>query len=227
MFIVFLSFDSTFIVLYLWKYDLKYSCFWRNTAAPWSMGKTASGAPAAFWESCRPTYKKSQSFVLFCFVIWNHWTCVGQLVTSNVEITHLTNGSQYLWLGSAKNNLQFLVIGSKESFWWVQVFRHLTNASEMCRCLDVGAQSMELLVTCIPSYSGKSSSLWACKCVCWRSAPPLHRPGGRMAQASPTGSRQTRMGLFLRHSPHFSCFLHSYKVFKLFSFSRTKEKLRI
>ena len=42
-----------------------------------------------------------------------------QLVTSNVEIAHLTKFPVYLWLGSEKkkkkNNLQLPVIESKES----------------------------------------------------------------------------------------------------------------
>lgn len=41
-----------------------------------------------------------------------------QLVTSNVEIAHLTKFPVYLWLGSEKkkkNNLQLPVIDSKES----------------------------------------------------------------------------------------------------------------
>lgn len=41
-------------------------------------------------------------FCFCCFVIWNQWACVRQLVTSNVEIAHLTKFPVYLWLGSEK-----------------------------------------------------------------------------------------------------------------------------
>lgn len=197
MFIVFLSLDSTFIVLYLWKYDLSIHVSDAILPPPGQWARLHQELQQLFERVAGLLIKKSQSFVLFCFVIWNHWTCVGQLITSNVEITHLTNGSQCLWLGSAKNNLQFPFIGSKEAFWWVQVFRHLTNALEMCRCLDVGAQLMELLVTCIPSCSGKSSSLWACKCVCWRSAPPYTHLEGEWLKHLPQAPDRQGWGFSL------------------------------
>lgn len=53
------------------------------------MGKTASGAPAAFLRELLLINKPEFSLVLL--VLWNHWACAAQLVTSNVEIARLTD----------------------------------------------------------------------------------------------------------------------------------------
>jgi hypothetical protein len=141
-------------------------------------------------------------FCFCCFVIWNQWACVRQLVTSNVEIAHLTKFPVYLWLGSEKKKKKQFTVAShwlQRVFWWVHVFVRLTSVAEMCGCLYIGAGLRERLVTCLPSCSGKYSSLWAWK-GCWRSAPPLPQSSrdlqGDRLQPLHTGSWQT-MGLSL------------------------------